>query len=321
MTTISPRFGQVEGGDSVTFTGTNFVANPANYTITLDGVNCPVTAATTTSVTCTTGKRPGLIPTSTVITISGKGNVATNGLVFRYVSYWSNPITWGGNFAPMAGDSVVIPVGLNLLVDVASTPVLNAIDVEGSLIFAPDPSNPNTLRTFDANYIMVNGGYMEAGTEEFPYTSKLIITMHGQLTDPKLPMFGNKVIACFKCTLDLHGPTRYPTWTELLTTAPAGATKITLNTAVDWQAGEVIVIAPTAYDIEETEEMTIASIDNSNINNPVITLTSPLVFQHFAGIQKFNGSDFMEMRAEVGLITRNVVVQGDPTSIANQFGA
>jgi hypothetical protein len=95
-------------------------------------------------VTCTTGKRPGLIPTSTVISISGQGTVATNGLVYRYASFWSSSTTWGGNFAPMAGDSVVIPIGLNLLVDVQSTPILNTIDVEGSLIFAPNP---------DANYV------------------------------------------------------------------------------------------------------------------------------------------------------------------------
>jgi len=52
-----------------------------------------------------------------------------------------------------------------LLVDVDSTPVLFAIIVEGSLIFAPDDTNSNHVRTFDANYIMIEGGYMEVGTE------------------------------------------------------------------------------------------------------------------------------------------------------------
>jgi hypothetical protein len=36
---------------------------------------------------------------------------------------------------------------------------------------------------------------MEVGTEEFPYTSKLTITMHGNISDPYLPIYGNKVIA------------------------------------------------------------------------------------------------------------------------------
>ena len=57
--------------------------------------------------------------------------------------------------------------------DVDSTPVLNAVIVEGALIFPPNENDPSHLRTFDAHYIMLNHGYMEVGTEDFPYTSKL----------------------------------------------------------------------------------------------------------------------------------------------------
>jgi G8 domain len=101
-----------------------------------------------------------------------------------------------------------------LLVDVDSTPVLNAVIVEGSLIFPPD-SDPNHLRTFDAHYVMVKNGYFEVGTEEFPYTSKLIITMHGNKQMPEMPVYGNKVIACRHCQLEMHGIPRTPTWTSL----------------------------------------------------------------------------------------------------------
>jgi hypothetical protein len=51
-----------------------------------------------------------------------------------------------------------------LLVDVDSTAKLNALIVEGSLIFPPH-SDANHLRTFDASYVMVMGGYLEVGTE------------------------------------------------------------------------------------------------------------------------------------------------------------
>ena len=64
----------------------------------------------------------------------------------------------------MDGESVVIPKGLNLLVDIDKSPILNAITVEGSLIFAPE-DNRNDERTFDAHYIMVKGGVLEIGTE------------------------------------------------------------------------------------------------------------------------------------------------------------
>jgi len=64
----------------------------------------------------------------------------------------------------MDGDTLYIPKGLQLLMDVDSSPLLKAVLVEGSLIFPPD-ADPTHVRTFDANYVFVNGGYMEIGTE------------------------------------------------------------------------------------------------------------------------------------------------------------
>jgi G8 domain len=185
---------------------------------------------------------------------------------------------------PTTGDSVWIPSGMHLLVDVSSTPVLNLVLVEGSLIFPPDDSDSSSLATFDATYIFVHGGYMEVGTEDFPYTSKLIITMHGDKYTPEIPIFGSKCIAVMMGDLEMHGVPRTPTWTSLYTTANSGDNTITLNTAVDWVAGEEIIIAPTGYDPFEAEGFTIVSVDRSNVNAPVITLNDTLYYTHYAGI-------------------------------------
>lgn len=64
LTSVEPRYGPVTGGTSVTFTGTNFVTDTAKYKIIIDGRICAPTAATVTSVTCTTDHRPGLISPS-----------------------------------------------------------------------------------------------------------------------------------------------------------------------------------------------------------------------------------------------------------------
>jgi hypothetical protein len=234
LTSMLPRYGAVEGGESVTFTGTDFSATTTDYTITIDKIACVVSAATVTSVTCLTGSRPGLHDSTLEIEIAGKGLVSTQGLVFQYVNKWSSDVTWGGEFAPLEGESVYVPKGLNLLVDVDSTPVLNAVIVEGSIIFAPDKTNANHHRTFDAHYIFVHRGAMEVGTEDFPYTSKITITMHSQASDPYLPIYGNKVIGVKHGKLDMHGPVRTPTWTELDITAAAGTATLTLKEAVDW---------------------------------------------------------------------------------------
>jgi hypothetical protein len=193
LTYVSPRYAPVQGGDAVTFTGEDFSDQTADYTITIDGIDCEVTAATTTSVTCTTGPRPGIVVASLEINIAGKGLVALQDHVFYYVNAWSIDATWGGEFAPMDGESIHIPHGLNLLVDIDATPILMAVIVEGSLFIAPDEDEIHH-RSIDAHYIFINHGKMEVGTEDYPYSSKITITMHGNIKSPYLPIYGNKVI-------------------------------------------------------------------------------------------------------------------------------
>ena len=54
---------------------------------------------------------------------------------------------------------------------------------------------------------------------------------------------------------------------------------------------------------------------------PRITFDEPLFYEHYAASLGF-GSDTIEMRAEVGLLSRNFVFRGDPeTSATNQYGA
>ena len=64
---------------------------------------------------------------------------------------------------------------------------------------------------------------MEVGTEEFPYTSKLTITMHGDRTTPEIAIFGSKVIGVYQGQLEMHGPVRNPTWCQLNATAEIGS--------------------------------------------------------------------------------------------------
>jgi len=234
LKSITPRYGNVVGGETVTFKGDGFTTTKADVKITIDGINCVVKSATMTEIKCETGKRPGLHESSLDIYIKGKGHVSRQGLLFTYANYWSADTTWGGEFAPMDGESVHIPKGLNLLVDINRSPEINALIVEGSLIFAPHPTNKNHHRMFDANYIYVSGGKMEVGTEQFPYDSKVTITMHGKLKDPYLPLYGNKCIGLRAGTLDMHGPKRTPVWTELKETAKAKSKIIKLNAPVDW---------------------------------------------------------------------------------------
>lgn len=253
------------------------------------------------------------------IHIPEKGDVATQGLLFRYVSLYSDPRTWNDNI-PVEGESIEIPVGLHLLVDVDATEHINHITVQGSLIFAPNEDDDQHQRSLDANIIIVYGGYFEAGTEEFPYTSKLTITMHGKKNDPTLPIYGQKVIGVRYGTLEMHGVPRTPTWTQMSASSSAGATQIQLKESVDWQVGEYIVIASSDFEGRNAEKRQITSVFNDG-ELTIVGFETPLEHGHF-GLEETYGDKTIDMRCEVGLLTRNLVYRGDPeTSNDNQFGA
>lgn len=273
LTAISPRFGSVLGGTTVTLSGEN-LEGTGQTSVMFDNRVCEVQSTSATEIVCITDDKP-YVPDTPVahISIEGLGLVATQGLIYRYVSLWSDPETWGGDIPPIEGESIAIPTGQHLLVDIDHSPILNAIIVEGSMIF-PSHEDPQYQRTFDANFIMVFHGYFEIGTEEFPYTSKLLITMHATRDSPSFAIYGAKMIGCRFCNLSMHGIPKTTTWTRLSETAEAGATQIVVYGEPDWEAGDHIAIAGTGWhDDYDHEERVIASISGS-----VITLTEALEF-------------------------------------------
>jgi len=85
VNSISPRFGNVVGGEEITFTGTGFETKKENYKITIDTIDCPIKEATTTKLVCTSGKRVGFLKSTLKIEHNTRGAVSTRGLIFRYV--------------------------------------------------------------------------------------------------------------------------------------------------------------------------------------------------------------------------------------------
>jgi hypothetical protein len=150
--------------------------------------------------------------------------------------------------------------------------------------------------------------------------------MHGDVTSPTNPTFGNKNIAVMQGTLSMVGKPRPVVWTLLDSTVLPNATQITLMpqaSTFDWAVGEQIVIAATGYNKDEAEVRTIVAVgsDNDVSAKPVLTLDRPLIYKHYAATETFD-TDFIDVRAEVGLLTRNVKFRGDPeTSAKNQYGA
>jgi len=77
--------------------------------------------------------------------------------------------------------------------------------------------------------------------------------------------------------LDLFGRDVGRTWTQLASTANVGDNTLVLSDSVQWQAGDDIVLAPTSYNVWETESFRITSVASDNVT---LTLNDTLKYMH-----------------------------------------
>jgi cell migration-inducing and hyaluronan-binding protein len=110
-------------------------------------------------------------------------------------------------------------------------------------------------------------------------------------------------------TLSLHG-NRTNSWTKLSKTAEAGSNSIDVLNAAGWRVGDVIVLASTDFDPHQAERRTIAAIRGNTI-----TLDKKLDYMHFGKIT-FD----VDERGEVGMLSRNIVIQASPDAETTLFG-
>jgi hypothetical protein len=270
---VSPRYGDIHGGYDITLTGANL--NSATPVVTIDGVSCTIVTSSSTAITCTVGQRT-ITPTSdNTFTVAVGSSRAVLRDSFLYVLKWSSPSTWGVDMPPIANDLIYVPVGTTLMVD-QDTPVLEGIAVEGgTLVFSDDLD-----LTVQAGFITMNGGRFIAGTEQHPHTHQLNFVLYGGYYGKQQPMFGNKGIGCLNCKFSMYGQPRNKTWTTLAATVNPGDTSLTLSEAVDWQVGEVIVVASTSFEHWESERKTITSI----VGGVTVTVDSAFAFKHVSVI-------------------------------------
>ena len=228
---------------------------------------------------------------------------------------WSNPATWGGSL-PQAESDVEIPMGVT--VTIVGDQECGSVMVMGKLM--ADPAADCSLH---CDWVMVMGvnAAFEVGTNAARYAHQFTLTLKGLLSEANPGGMGSKFLGTMGGKIDIHGPDR-ESWTKLSATAVAGSTSITLDNAVDWVAGEAIVVTSTDTDWNHAEEMTIASVSGDGLT---VTLTAPLAYQHTGETETHtrptdNKSWSIELKAEVGLLSRSVTIQGDIYSESAGFG-
>lgn len=223
---------------------------------------------------------------------------------------WSNPATWGGSVPP-DGATVRIPAGKTILLDTA-TSRLKGLDIEGALI--ADHSRDVAI-TSDYVMVMGPGAMLQIGLPGSPHRRRATITLTGAASDVSVMGMGTKVLGAMNGgLLDLHGEQRM-SWSQLAANADVGATAMRLkDSAATWRAGDRLVVVSSGFDPREAEVVTVTGVSNSTV-----TFTPALAHRHLGLMQTFEGKA-LDQRAAVGLLSRNVVVQGASDSDAQAFG-
>ena len=213
---------------------------------------------------------------------------------------WSDPDTWGGQ-VPQTGDYVEIEAGRTVMLD-TDTAALKGLAVKGTLIGYD--GGPISITS---DFIAVEGRF-EIGTEADPFENEAVITLTGEdgIETPYSGRIGNRALGVIGTgELSLHSTSgEKVSWTQVATTLEPGATTLSTVDFVDWEPGDKLVIAPSGFDPLQAEEVEVVSTNGNSI-----TFTPPLEHRHL-GIQQTYEGKTIDMRAEVGLLSRNIRIQG-----------
>ncbi|KAJ8026136.1 Fibrocystin-L [Holothuria leucospilota] len=229
------------------------------------------------------------------------------------VESWADaPDGWGGNKGggkyglPEDGDNVQIIAGVWMVADI-DLPQMNKLYIYGTLEF-------EDKRDFvvNATYILIYGGRLVAGfSEEKPFTHQLHFILQGtrsteDIVLPNGSTMGSKVLGVYG-HLNLHGVTRKVTWSHLAATALVNSDTIQLVEETGWGKGDEIIVTTTSYETWETETFTIIE----KIGQFIFRLNSSFEFNHIANTHELSdNSSKYTLSAEVGLLTRNIIIEG-----------
>lgn len=221
-----------------------------------------------------------------------------------------------GNAGPHT--DITIAAGQEVLFDVASADV-GAIAVHGVLRFEDDE---DIQLTADEILISGQGALLEIGTPAAPFTHRLTLTLDQTISAEQLAdrTTGNyrRLMVAGGGSLRIHGVSAAKeSWTQIEGHLLPGDTQMTLVAPTGWEPGDELVVAPTGFDPDQAEVVTIGTVSADGLS---VSFLPPLAFEHFGAVETYAGRA-LDMRAEVGLLTRNVVLRGPDDAEQTRVGA
>lgn len=168
-----------------------------------------------------------------------------------------------------------------------------------------------------ANSIYVNG-YFQCGTNQKPFSGKLHLSLKHSALNPKTSTGYRGVVVNNNGNLILNGRMERAGHYRLNRTINPGEQSIELDQSVKglWNVGDQVVIAPTSYNPNEGEKLTISNIDASG---KVVYFSSGVRYRHWGELEKLataRGEVNLDQRAEVANLTRNIVIRADESVVA-----
>jgi len=221
---------------------------------------------------------------------------------------WTDPGAWPDGAVPATGSDVVIPADRHVLLDSPAPLAMRRITILGTLEFLDDRDHALAARTIEVH------GALIIGRRERRFTHRARLTMTGSAAENSVFGAGGKGIVVIGGTLELHGQP-VTAWTRLGSHARAGDATLVLDRETGWRAGDRLAVSSTSFDPTESELVEVQSVAGKGVR-----LTRPLTHSHWGALQQIAGRTLDE-RAEVGLLTRNVVIEGDEGSAASGYGA
>lgn len=226
---------------------------------------------------------------------------------------WSNPTVWPSGQVPGPGDNVTIPAGQTIVLDTDVD--VNRILVNGTLYAKRDEDLNITTKSI---LVDGNGAVLDFGTVGDRYPSRMVVTLTGSNPNDSIAGMGAKFVGARNGgVIQMHGEPLI-SWSQLGASADPGDNQIVMKEGVNWRVGDKILIVSTTIDHEEAEERTITAINGSTI-----TLNAGLSHPHAGAIENYSDgtqSWSADLRAEVGLLTHNITIQGDAVSAQDSFG-
>ncbi|MTI21964.1 T9SS type A sorting domain-containing protein [Fulvivirga sp. RKSG066] len=217
---------------------------------------------------------------------------------------WSHPESWDIGMAPSMYHKVVVPVDVEIKID-------RDVKVKDITIHGRVEVDMTKDIGISTEYILVDGpdARFEWGTELNPYTKKGVIGLTGNNSTIDVSGLGTKFIGAInRGEIDIHGENRV-SWTKLSRTADAGTEELFFVSSTDWRVGDEIVVASTDYSAHQAEKRTITAVSGGGTR---VSIDTPIDTMHYGELQHYKGGSLtLDERAEVGLLTRNILIMGE----------